>query len=114
MDKVEELSLQLFTSEQQALEVQARIIKETGYLQEQLKELQATNAKVREAIKEAMEATGTKKFENENIVLTYIAPSERVGVDLDKFRTHHPDLAEKFKKITSVKSSVRIKLKENK
>ena len=67
-----------------------------------------------EQILEEMENKGILKVSNEIVGLevTYIAPSDRESFDSKKLREDNPDLYDEYVKISTVKSSIRIKLKD--
>lgn len=94
------------------LEVQAEISKRVADFQVALATAQAKEVELRTAILNAMEDTGEKKFEDEYIKVTYVAAQARQGIDTAKLRSLRPDIAQEFLKITPVKSSVRITIKE--
>jgi len=67
-----------------------------------------------EQILEEMENKGILKVSNEIVGLevTYIAPSDRESFDSKRLREDNPDLYDEYVKISTVKSSIRIKLKD--
>lgn len=67
-------------------------------------------------ILDEMESKGILKASNEivGIEVTYIAPSDRESFDSKRLREDNPDLYDEYVKISTVKSSVRIKLKDGK
>ena len=67
---------------------------------------------LRERILEEMEKKGIKKVETDKMTVTYKAPYDKETFQSKEFRANHPDLYDEYIKITSVKSSVTIKLKE--
>ena len=72
------------------------------------------NAKIiREKIIDAMKKQGITKFENDKILISYIAPTTAETFDSKKFKEEHPETYKEYIKITNKKESVRIKLKEN-
>lgn len=79
--------------------------------QTQLRALQKRDSELKTAIKEAMEANNVKKFENDFITITYVAPVDRTIVDSKRMREENPELFDKYSKISKVSSSVRIKVK---
>ncbi len=107
----EELTKELSTVNKNMLEVQSKIMEATAAFQTELSEYRQKDAELRKAISTAMEESGTKKFENDFVALTYVAPTTRTGVDMERMRADHPKLAEKYRKETPVKASVRIKVK---
>lgn len=67
--------------------------------------------KVREQIVETMKKQGITKFENDNLIITYIAPTTRDSFDSTKFKNEHPEEYKKYVKTSTVKEQVKIKLK---
>lgn len=61
-----------------------------------------------------MESNGTKKYENDFIAITYVESTTRVTVDSKKLKELHEDIYNECSKVSNVKSSIRIKVKENK
>ena len=73
------------------------------------------NAKaLRESIVKSMKEQGVTKFENDKIIISYIAPSSTTRFDSVQFKKDHPDTYEKYVKVVPTKEQVRIKLKESK
>ena len=66
---------------------------------------------MREVIKTAMEQYDVKSFENDNIKMTYIAPTERKSIDSTRLKKEHPEIAEAYQKVSPVKASVKIEIK---
>lgn len=96
---------------------------ETGYVLdkgtvEQIKEVEKLAKALKEkqdAIKaellKAMEENNIVKFENEDLLINYIAPNARETFDSKQLKADNPDLYDLYVKLSEVKSSVRIKLK---
>lgn len=87
----------------------------------QLQELEIHSAKLEEAKKQlkddllsAMEKHGVKKWDNDVMTISYVAPTTRTSVDSTKLKKELPDIFSKYSKTSNVKSSIRIKLKEDK
>lgn len=77
-------------------------------------ELKATQDKIdaiKEFLLEQMTANNIKKWETDNILVTYVAPSERKSVDSTRLKAEQPDIYEKYSKTSEVKSNIRIKIK---
>lgn len=109
---MEEL-LQLYSNnELQISEVEKEISLAVADLQNKQKELTIKNQELKEQIKTAMEENGTKKFENDYIAITYVAPTTRNTVDSAKLKEEFTDVYNQCLKTSDVKSSVRIKTKE--
>ena len=78
------------------------------------KEIKDAEDELRAKILEEMQENEIKKIETEEIVITFIEASDRETFQTKEFRAAHADLYDAFVKITPVKASVRIKIKEAK
>lgn len=80
----------------------------------QLKAIKEQEEELKKAILEEMESKGIIKVEDEinGISITYVAESYRETFDSKLFRKEHPDVYDEFVRMSPVKSSVRIKMKE--
>jgi len=76
-----------------------------------IKEIKEAEDALRESILAEMESKGIKSLETDEIQISYIAESDRESFDSKRFRSDHPDMYDDYIKFTTVKSSVRIKLK---
>ena len=81
-------------------------------LQDKQKELVEKNEEIKEKLKLAMEENQIKSYENAYLKITYIAPTTRVTVDSKKLKEKYSDIYQECTKISNVKSSIRIKVKE--
>jgi hypothetical protein len=81
-----------------------QLIKLKKQLDDQEKELKATLVK-------AMEHYGVKVFENDQIKMTYVAPTTRSTIDSTRLKKDHPDIVKEYTKISDVSASVRVTLK---
>ena len=80
-------------------------------LGQKIKEYQdAYNAGI-EKVKAFMEENSIKKFENEEIAVTYVEPTYRESFDSKAFRAEHEDIYNDYIKLSPVKASLRIKTK---
>ena len=77
----------------------------------QQKTLEQQISDMREVIKAAMEQYNVKSFENNDIKITYIAPTERKSIDSTRLKKEHPEIAEAYQKVSPVKASVKIEIK---
>ena len=66
---------------------------------------------LREGLKAEMEKSGVKKWETDNIMVTYVNATERRGIDSVKLKAEQPSIYEQYSKVTNVNSSIKIKLK---
>lgn len=87
------------------------IISELRLIDEEEKELKEKKEKIREILLKEMEDKNILKIENENISITYKAPTERETFRTAKFKKDLPDLYDTYVEFTPVKSSLVIKIK---
>ena len=87
-------------------------IKEVTDLMLQVKKAEDRIAEIKDSLLKAMETNGIKKFENEQISFTYVAPSTRSTFDKKALQKDHPELdLTKYNKESKISASVRIKVK---
>ena len=87
------------------------IISELKMIEEEEKELKEKKEKIREILLKEMEDKNILKLENENISITYKAPTERETFRTKDFKKDLPDLYDTYVEFTPVKSSLLIKIK---
>lgn len=87
------------------------IISELRLIDEEEKELKEKKEKIREILLKEMEDKNILKLENENISITYKAPTERETFRTKDFKKDLPDLYDTYVEFTPVKSSLLIKIK---
>lgn len=109
-----ELLTQLEENEKAIAKVNQRASKAVSAFQTSLKELQAKNTEMREKLKAGMRDSGTHKFENEVLSITYSPASTRQVLDTARMKVEEPDTYSKFLKTSIVSDSVKIKVKEAK
>lgn len=80
-------------------------------VKEQLKMLKEVDDANNEMFLEAMEKNGLIKFENDEIVVNYIAPTDRETFNTKKFKEDCPQVYDEYCTMKPVKASVRIKVK---
>lgn len=90
----------------------AEVSKKIAEFERQLKAIKEQEEKLKTAILEEMEKQGIVKLEDETSGLTinYIAKTYRENFDSKKFRKDHPEMYDEYIKMSSVKSSIRIKI----
>lgn len=87
-------------------------IREVTDLMIQMKKAEDRITKIKESLLKAMEENGIKKFENEQISFTYVAPSIRKTFDKKALQKDYPDIdLDQYQKGSKVKASVRIQVK---
>ena len=77
-----------------------------------LKIMQEQNKKFKEQLLIEMEERGIKKIENDYLLLSYIEPTDRETFDSKALKEDDQDTYDKYVKISPIKSSVRIKVKD--
>ena len=87
------------------------IISELRLIDKEEKELKEKKEKIREILLKEMEDKNILKIENENISITYKAPTERETFRTAKFKKDLPDLYDTYVEFTPVKGSLLIKIK---
>jgi predicted phage-related endonuclease len=78
------------------------------------KEIKEAEDEIRAKILEEMQQNDIKKIETDDMVISFVDASDRETFQTKEFRAEHADLYDEYVKITTVKPSVRIKLKESK
>lgn len=87
------------------------VISELKIIDEEEKKLKEKKEKIREILLKEMEEKNILKIENEDISITYKAPTERETFRTAKFKKDLPDLYDTYVEFTPVKSSLLIKIK---
>jgi len=77
-----------------------------------IKEIKRSEEELKQGILEEMKTNHLLKIETDDLVINYIAPTDRETFDTKAFRARYPDLYDQHIKLSPVKASVRIKLKE--
>ncbi len=80
-------------------------------VKDQLKKLKEIDDANNEMLLEAMEKHHLIKFENDAIVVNYIAPTDRETFNAKKFKEQCPDVYDAYCTMKPVKASVRVKAK---
>lgn len=79
--------------------------------QAQAKQAEAELEKLKDFLTKTMSANGVKKWESENLVITYVAPITRKTIDGGRLKKELPEVAREYIKTSEVKETVRIKLR---
>lgn len=83
-------------------------------LEIQSKNIKAQQDSLRENLLQAMEKYDVEKWDNELMTITYVKPTTKTTLDSKKIKEELPEVFTKYSKTSNVKSSIRIKLKEDK
>ena len=89
----------------------AGLIQSISDLTIQKKHLDDMEKDMKKQLQVAMETYGVKKLENDQIRITYVAPTVRSTLDGKALKADLPDVAEKYTKTTPVSASVKITVK---
>lgn len=78
------------------------------------KEADATAQEIRARLYEIMEQQGIASFETTNkaMLITRVAPTTKTSIDGTRLKKEHPEIAEEYTKISSVKGYIKINLRE--
>lgn len=76
-----------------------------------MKDFKERQDNLKRAILEEMESKNIIKLETDDLMINYIASTDRETFDSKAFKEEHQDLYDDYVKFTPVKSSIRIKLK---
>ena len=80
--------------------------------EKQLKEIKQQEEIIKQAILSEMEAENILSIETDDLKISYVAPFDRETFDTKTFQKENQELYDSYVKMTPVKSSIRIKLKE--
>lgn len=89
-------------------EVQNQIVE----FEKQAKAVKEAQDKLKEAILKEMEEKNIIKLDSEELTITYVAPTYKETFDNKAFKKDNEELYNKYIKLSSVRSSVRIKVKQ--
>lgn len=87
------------------------ISNQLAMIEQQMKELKEIQDSIKESLMKEMETKKLLKVENEEIAITYVAPTYRETFDSKAFKKDHEDLYNDYTKLSDVKASLRIKVK---
>lgn len=76
-----------------------------------IKYLKEKEDELKQTILNEMESKNIIKLETDDLMINYIAPSERETLDSKRLREEQPDLYDEYVKLSPVKSSIRLKVK---
>lgn len=101
----------LIVKEMEEFKLRQTIADELTLIDKEEKELKEKKEKIREILLKEMEDKNILKLENDNISITYKAPTERETFRTAKFKKDLPDLYDTYVEFTPVKSLLLIKIK---
>ena len=80
--------------------------------EKQVKLIKEQEDNLKQTILEEMEKNQILKLDTPEILISYVASSDRETFDSKTFKADHEDLYDEYVKMTPVKASIRIKVKE--
>lgn len=86
-------------------------IEEIKEVEKLAKSLKVKQDAIKAELLKVMEDNNIVKFENEDLLINYISPTQRETFDSKQLKADNPDLYDLYVKLSEVKASVRIKLK---
>lgn len=81
-------------------------------IEKEIKLLKEKQDLIKQVVLEEMERKNILKLEDNNLTINYIASCDRETFDSKKFKAEHQDLYDEYVKMSPVKSSIRIKVKD--
>lgn len=112
--KLEKQEMELANKKEEVLKQHEQVFNAIKELDNQANEIATQKAEMREQLMAVMEEKNIKKFDNDFLTITYVAPTTRVGVDTTKLKEEFEEIYLQCLKETPVKASIRIKVKEEK
>ena len=79
----------------------------------QAKRIKAEEDAFKARVLAAMENLGITKIETDELTITYVAPTTQERFDTKTFKEENPDAYDVYTKIVPVKSSIRVKVKDD-
>ena len=103
--------MELIKLENEIAVLDPEVSKQIADFERQIKIIKEQEDNLKQAILEEMETNQIVKLDTPDILISYIAPTDKETFDSKTFKAEHQDLYDEYVKMTPVKSSVRIKVK---
>ena len=87
------------------------VSKQIAEFERQVKAIKEAEEKLKDMILAEMEDKGILKVETDDVLISYVGPTDRETFDSKAFRKDHGDLYDEYIRMTPVKSSIRIKVR---
>lgn len=110
-NKTGEIAAIITTDDSGKLTVPQTIIDEMTNLERQKKEIEAQFKVYRDALCDAMTEHGVEKITTDTFTATLVPEHERVALDSKAVESMYPRIFEECSKVSTVKASVRVRLK---
>lgn len=92
-------------------EVYNEAVQALAEFERQVKAIKTQEDEIKRKLLDAFKQHDVKKFESEQLVITYIAPTTRTSVDTSKLKAEYPDVYEACIKQTNVNETIKITLR---
>jgi len=103
--------MELIKIENELAILDPEVSKQIADFERQIKAIKEQEDNLKKAILEEMEQNQIVKIETPDLLISYIAPTDRETFDSKTFKTEHQDLYDEYISMTPVKSSIRVKVK---
>lgn len=109
----EEENMEIIAVDQETgeLYVPQTVIDHLTQIETARKEFDKYEKQVKAQLKEAMEKYKITTIDTDGLLISYVAPSERITVDSKMLKTAFPEVYDACSKVSEVRSSVRIKVR---
>ena len=104
----------LITIKDGATILDLKVAEQIAEFERKAKEIEEAEKALREQILAEMEQKGIKSIQTEELTISFKASYDKETFQTKDFRKDNPDLYDQYVKISPVKASVSIKLKEDK
>lgn len=89
----------------------AETSKRIADFERKIKEIKQAEDELKQGILAEMEEKGVIKINTEELIVSYVAPTDRETFDSKRFKAEHQDIYDEYVKMSPVKASVRVKVK---
>ena len=103
--------MELIKIENEIAILEPEVSEKIADFERQIKVIKEQEDNLKQAILEEMEANQIIKLDTPDILISYVASSDRETFDSKTFKADHQDLYDEYVKMTPVKPSIRIKVK---
>ena len=104
----------LITIKDGATILDLKVANQIAEFERKAKEIEEAEKALRDQIQKEMEEKGIKSISTDNLLISYRQEYDKETFQTKDFRKDNPDLYDQYVKISPVKASVSIKLKEDK
>lgn len=103
--------MELITKDNNSVQLNSEISLKIANFEKQVKAIKEAEDKLKAQILEQMEKHNITKLDTQELTITYVAPTYRETFDSKKLRADDEELYNKYISLSSIKSSIRIKVK---